>query len=169
MYSEIQYVQKETENYCHGGASLFNPGVLVISLEIQYVETDMNQEVIDRLERSNYFSFATLKKSGEYVATPVWFAPHEGSYYLFSARDAGKIKRLRNFTQCRVATCTASGTVTGEWLDARAQLLEQPEDRIVALAALRQKYGWQMKITDCLSNLSGKMTRRIYIRVDLEN
>ena len=129
----------------------------------------MNPDEIEQLEQSNYFSFATLKKSGDYVATPVWFAPHEGSYYLFSAPDAGKIKRLRNFSQCRVAVCTVSGTVTGEWIEARAQLLELPADRDVALAALRQKYGWQMKLTDCLSSLSGKMSRRVYIRVDLEH
>ena len=122
---------------------------------------------IKRLESGSYMSFATRKKSGEFVATPVWFAPDGDSYYVFSAGNAGKVKRLRNFSEARIAPCTARGRVTGEWLDARAFLLEQPGDQKTALEALRRKYGWQMKIGDIFGNLTGKMERRAYIRVDL--
>ena len=120
---------------------------------------------IEFLEGGNYLSLATLKKSGEYVATPVWFAPDGDSYYLFSAGNAGKTKRLRNFSQCRVAACTMRGIVTGDWLEADGYLLDTEEDNKSALAALRRKYGWQMKLTDTLSGLTGKMDARRYIRV----
>jgi PPOX class probable F420-dependent enzyme len=112
----------------------------------------MSTDQIAQLEHGDYLSLATLKKSGDYVATPVWFAPHGGSYYIFSAPDTGKIKRLRNFEQCRVATCNAAGKLTGEWMDASARILERSEDKDTALAALREKYGWKMKITDWLSS-----------------
>jgi PPOX class probable F420-dependent enzyme len=128
----------------------------------------MSTDQIAQLEHGDYLSLATLKKSGDYVATPVWFAPGGGSYYIFSAPDTGKIKRLRNFTQCRVAACNATGKLTGEWMDASARMLERSADKDTALAALREKYGWKMKITDWLSCLSGKFERRIYIKVDLE-
>ena len=131
-------------------------------------KTHPNPGEIDRLEGGDYLSLATLKKSGEYVATPVWFALHESSYYIFSAPDTGKIKRLRNFEQCRVAACTATGTLTGEWLEGRARMLEETRDRDIALAALRERYGWKMKTTDWLSSLSGKFERRIYIKVELD-
>lgn len=126
----------------------------------------MDQEEVEFLEGGSYLSFATLKKSGDYVATPVWFAPDGDSYYLFSANDAGKVKRLRNFSQCRVAACTVSGKVTGEWLEGNAYLLEPPEDE-AALAALHRKYGWQMKLTDFMSRMAGKINKRTYIRVEL--
>jgi hypothetical protein len=58
------------------------------------------------------------------------------------------------------------GTVTGEWLNTRAHLLEKTEDRNTALQALRRKYGWQMRIGDFFSVLTGKMGRRAYIRID---
>ena len=128
----------------------------------------MNAEELEFLEGGRYLSFATLKKSGDYVATPVWFAPDGDSYYIFSAGAAGKTKRLRNFSQCRVAACTMSGTVTGDWIEGEAFLLEQAGEAETALAALHRKYGWQMKITDTLSRLSGKIAARIYIRVDLK-
>jgi PPOX class probable F420-dependent enzyme len=114
----------------------------------------------------NYISFATRKRSGEFVRTPVWFAPEGGSYYLFSASDAGKVKRLRNFSESRVAPCTVTGKVTGDWENTEAFLLDDQADIAVALRALHRKYGWQMKVTDTLSRLSGKINRRAYIRVD---
>jgi uncharacterized protein len=130
--------------------------------------TSSNSDEIEFLEGGNYLSFATLKKSGDYVATPVWFAPDEGSYYLFSAGNAGKTKRLKNFSQCRVAACTVTGSVTGDWLEGDAYLLSEPAQVKTALAALHRKYGWQMKGTDLLSRLSGKMSGRVYIKVDLK-
>ena len=119
------------------------------------------------LERANYVSFATLRKNGDWVDTPVWFAPEGDTYYIFSAGDAGKVKRLRNFSESRIAACTMSGTVTGEWIKSSAHLLTAEQDREVALSALRRKYGWQMCIADVFSKITGKMGRRAYIRVDL--
>ena len=127
----------------------------------------MNPEHIEFLEGGNYISFSTRKKSGEFVATPVWFAPHKGSYYVFSAGSAGKVKRLRNFSESRIAPCTMRGIPTGDYIDTRAYLLEQPRDQDTALKALRRKYGWQMTVSDIFSRLTGKMQRRAYIRIDM--
>jgi uncharacterized protein len=126
----------------------------------------MDSKILARIERGAYVSFATRKRSGEFVPTPVWFAPGDGGYYLFSAGDAGKVKRLRNFSEVRLAPCTVTGRVTGDWLPGRAFLLDQPEDVDRALAALRRKYGWQMHLLDALSRLAGKLNRRAYIRVE---
>ena len=126
----------------------------------------MDANETDFIEGGNYISLATRKRSGEWVATPVWFAPDEGSYYVFSAGDAGKVKRLRNFSDSRIAACTVTGTLTGELHDARAYVLDKPAGETLALAALRRKYGWQMLLADVLSNLTGKMKRRVYVRID---
>ena len=127
----------------------------------------MKTEDIKSLEKGSYISFATRKKSGDFVATPVWFAPDGDSYYLFSAGEAGKVKRLRNFSESQIAACTMSGRVTGERLDTHAYLLDKPADNKTALAALRRKYGWQMAIGDIFANLTGKMSQRQYIRVEI--
>ena len=118
------------------------------------------------LDRHRYLSLATFRRSGEAVATPVWFAPDGDSYYVFSAGNAGKVKRLRNFSEARVATCTMTGKLTGPWRDTRAYVLDSRADQQRALAALRRKYGWQMLGTDFFSRLSGKMARRAYIRIE---
>jgi PPOX class probable F420-dependent enzyme len=126
----------------------------------------MNANETDFLESGNYISFATRKRSGEWVATPVWFAPDRGKYYVFSAGDSGKVKRLRNFSESRIAPCTMSGTLTGPWRDTRAYVLDKPADQKIALEALRRKYGWQMLTADFFSRLTGKMGRRAYIRIE---
>jgi PPOX class probable F420-dependent enzyme len=102
------------------------------------------------------------------VATPVWFAPYRGSYYLFSAGGVGKVKRLRNFSQTRIAACTMRGAVTGDWLDCEAIILQTQADRDIALQALRDKYVLQMRIGDVFAKLSGKMSKRAFIRIVLE-
>ena len=127
----------------------------------------MSKAQIEELEAGSYLSFATLKRSGDWVATPVWFAPLDGHYYLFSASDAGKVKRLRNFSDARIAPCTVTGKLTGDWMDTEAVLLETPEGESTALKALHRKYGLQMKITDLLSGITGKKKNRAYIRVDI--
>ncbi|QFU74559.1 PPOX class F420-dependent oxidoreductase [Halioglobus maricola] len=127
----------------------------------------MSKQQIAKLEAGKYLSFATLKRSGDYVATPVWFAPLNGHYYLFSAEDAGKVKRLRNFSEARVAPCTVSGKLKGEFMDTQAELLDSPEDIATALEALHKKYGLSMKVTDFFSGLTGKKDKRAYIRVHI--
>ena len=126
----------------------------------------MDANETDFIEGGNYISLATRKRSGERVATPVWFAPDQGSYYVFSAGDAGNVKRLRNFSDSRIAACTVTGALTGELHDACAYVLDKPAEETIALAALRRKYGWQMLLADFFSNLTGKMKRRVYIRID---
>jgi PPOX class probable F420-dependent enzyme len=126
----------------------------------------MDTNELEFLQSGSYISFATRKRSGEWVATPVWFAPDQGSYYVFSAGGAGKIKRLRNFSETRIAACTFRGVLTGEWSDTQASVLDDTADQDRALAALRRKYGWQMLMGDFFSHLTGKMGRRAYIRID---
>ncbi len=127
----------------------------------------MTKDTIARLEKGNYISFSTRKKSGEFVSTAVWFAPDDDGYYLFSANKAGKVKRLRNFSESKMASCNVMGAVSGDWVDTRAYLLDSPEDEKKALAALRRKYGLQMLLGDCFSTLTGKMKKRAYIRVEV--
>ncbi len=115
-----------------------------------------------------YISFSTLRRNGNWVDTPVWFAPAADCYYVFSAGNAGKVKRLRNFSQCRVAPCTFNGSLTGEHLAGTAWLVTEAEEAGKALQALRDKYGWQMRVTDFGAKLSGRFDRRQYIGFRLD-
>ena len=123
---------------------------------------------MDPFAGERYFSLATFRKTGKEVATPVWFAERDGRYYLFSEARAGKVKRLRNSSRARVAACNVSGVVPGEWHDARATLLDDAEAIATAHRTMRAKYGVQMRITDLLASLSGRIKKRAWIEVTLD-
>jgi len=120
------------------------------------------------LIRARYVSFATFRKSGDMVATPVWCAEANGDYFIFSAGNAGKVKRLRNSSRARFAVCDAHGKVLGEWQDAEAVLIEDAAGIARALTALRGKYGWQMWLADVGAKLTGRYHKRSYIRARFE-
>lgn len=119
------------------------------------------------LQRAKYISFATLKRNGESVETPVWAGNEGDSLYVFSEADAGKVKRLRNFSRSRVAPCTAIGKVTGGWYASEAFILNDEADIKQAYKALYKKYGLIMGITDFFSKLSGRYNNRALIRIDV--
>lgn len=119
------------------------------------------------LATAQYLSLATYRRNGEAVETPVWFAADGGAIFVFSAGDAGKVKRLRNSARARVAPCDVRGRILGDWIDAEAELLDDPADRDRAWRALRAKYGWRMRGVDVFSRLAGRIERRAYIRIRL--
>ena len=119
--------------------------------------------------RAPYVSLGTYRKSGVEVATPVWCAEDLGDFFIFSAGDAGKVKRIRLGGRSRMAVCDVRGRLLGDWCDTQAELVEDAAGIDRALAALRRKYGWQMWLADTGAKLSGRFHRRAYIRVRLQN
>jgi PPOX class probable F420-dependent enzyme len=121
------------------------------------------------LQGARYASFATFRKSGAAVEVPVWFAEHGGRYYVFSAGNAGKVKRLRNSDRARVAACDFRGKVLGPWLPARARVITDPASIAAGARAMRAKYGFQSWIGDVLATLSGRKAKRAWIEIVLED
>ena len=122
---------------------------------------------MQELNEGRYFSLATFRKSGTAVPTPVWYAEVDGRYYVFSAGDAGKVKRLRNGNKARVALCDARGGLLGDWHEATARLFDEDELVEKAHRALRAKYGWQMILADLGAKLTGRYNKRQFIEVSL--
>ena len=98
---------------------------------------------------------------------PIWFAALDGRLYVFSEGQAGKVKRLRNSSRARVAVCDLRGRLRGEWIEAVARVVDDPETIERAFAALRAKYGWQMWIPDLFSRLAGRIHRRAIIEIEV--
>ena len=122
----------------------------------------------DLLE-ARYLSLATFRKSGDEVATPVWFAEDGGRLYVFTAGDSGKVKRLRNGPRARVAPCTVRGKLLGDWREARGRFVEDAATIDRAYRSLRRKYGLQMWLTDLLSRLGGRYGQRAVLEIELSD
>lgn len=115
--------------------------------------------------RDRYVSLATFRRDGREVRTPVWIAGEAGRYFVFSEGDAGKVKRIRATGRVRLATCSVTGRVHGDWLEGRGRIVGAPEEIALAYRQLHTKYGWQMAIGDFFARLSGRYGRRAILEI----
>ena len=119
--------------------------------------------------QETYINLSTRKRDGSFVDTPVWFA-QEGdtnNYYVFSLKNVGKIKRIRNFPEVKVGICTFSGKPKGGWAYAMADLVDEPETTKGAYSILRKKYGIRFRIGDFFSWIKGTYHKRQIIRFSI--
>ena len=120
-------------------------------------------------DNEKYLSLATQKRDGSLVWTPVWFAQDQAQpdYYVFSAGDAGKVKRIRNFPAVQLAACNMSGKVHGKAITGRAGLVVDEATITLAYGLLINKYGWQLRLTNLFSRLFGRYQSRQIIKISL--
>jgi uncharacterized protein len=114
-----------------------------------------------------YVSLATYRRNGVEVKTPVWIGELAGRYYMFSAGDAGKVKRIRATPRVRLAACDIRGNVRSNWIEGRARIVSEPALIGSVQKALRRKYGLIMWLSDVMATLAGRMRRRAYIEIEL--
>ena len=117
------------------------------------------------LAGERYVSLGTWRRDGRVVDTPVWVVGLDAALYCYSADDAGKIKRLRNSHRARVAACDMRGRVTGPWHEASACRVADASLAARVFAALREKYGWQMRLADGAAWLARRRGRRAVIEI----
>ena len=108
------------------------------------------------------------------VTTPVWFAMSDGTIYVETHADAGKLKRLRHTDRVTFAPCTYSGKVTGAVITGCARVLTEPAESAAALALLAKKYGVMRNIHHFVRDL-GRTLRgeakvgEVYIAIEPMN
>ena len=104
----------------------------------------MAATIPNELRNQKYISLATFRKSGVPVRTPIWFAEDNGTLYIFTNPESGKVKRLRNNPAVMVAPCTIRGRIIGPEFSGRARILPQ-EAWPAARQLLKDKY-WLMRL-----------------------
>jgi uncharacterized protein len=108
-----------------------------------------------QFDAAKFLSIETYRKSGQAMPTAVWFAEISGAYYFQTQTNAGKVKRIRNNASVRIAPCTQSGAITGEWIAARAEVVTDTPAALAAHQALTKKYGLMKRIFDLVNRRKG--------------
>lgn len=111
-----------------------------------------------------YLNLETYRKTGVPVRTPVWFARDDrdpATLYVYSEINAGKVKRIRNNPNVKIAPCNMRGTVKGAWSAATARLVDGDE-AARGHALLNRKY-WPKRLVGFLS--PGRRARQQIIAV----
>lgn len=125
----------------------------------------MTSDKLSQFAGKKYLSLESYRKNGKAVATPVWFGEDGGELYIYSLADAGKVKRIRNNPRVRVAPCDLRGKLKGEWLEARARILDGAEAE-KGHRLLDEKYGLLKKIGNAFSKLMKRERVVIAIKPD---
>ena len=111
---------------------------------------------LEELESEKCISLETYRKNNESVQTPVWFVIKDDLIYVVTRDQTGKVKRLRNNQQVKIATCNFKGKIKGQWISGTAEILS--EDKIKEIVKLREKkYGLMAKIAKFLSRGKGEL------------
>ena len=125
----------------------------------------MSSDKLSQFAGEKYLNLETFRKNGKAVATPVWFAEDGGVLYIYSLDDAGKVKRIRNNPRVRVAPCDMRGKLKGEWVEARARIV-QGDEATKGHRLLDEKYGLLKKIGNVFSKLMKR--ERVVIAIELD-
>jgi hypothetical protein len=121
---------------------------------------------LQELASSRYVLLTTFRRDGTPVPTPVWVARLDGALGVWTAPEAGKVKRIRRDPAVLVATCDLRGGNAGAAHPGRAELLDAAGVQQV-LSELRGKYGLQGRLTLLASRLRGRLPRSAGIRIVL--
>ncbi len=104
----------------------------------------MQMPIPDAIHGQKYISLATFRKTGVPVYTPIWFAEEGGKLCFMTNSKLGKVKRLRNNSQVRIAPCTIRGKITGPEFAGTARILPPTEAESVR-RAIKAKY-WLARV-----------------------
>ena len=111
---------------------------------------------VSKLESEKYISLETYKKNKEAVRTPVWFVIKNDLVYVLTRDQTGKIKRLKNNQNVKIATCNIKGKITGELTKGTAKILSDSETSEVSKWR-DKKYGFFSRVAKVLTKSKGKI------------
>ncbi|MYV98972.1 PPOX class F420-dependent oxidoreductase [Streptomyces sp. SID3343] len=124
------------------------------------------QADLDRLSAGKYVLLTTFRRDGRAVGTAVWVVRDGDALGAWTARDSGKVKRLRNSGRVTVAQCDARGNARGAAVAGHAELLDEAgTERYRGL--IRRKFGVLGRLTLLGSRLRRGTGATIGIRIEL--
>ena len=123
------------------------------------------------LRSVKYINLTTFRKSGAAVATPLWFAEHQGVLYTQTFPTAGKLRRIRHTARVTVASCTFNGKALGPEIEGRARIITDEQEILLAEVSLALKYGLTRRIYRGALSIYSRLRRqapegRTYIAIE---
>lgn len=110
---------------------------------------------LDEITSQKCISLETYRKNNKPVKTPVWFVVKNNLIYVVTRSKTGKVKRLKNNNQVKIAPCTFKGKITGDEVSGIATILGDEETK-EAVKWRDKKYGFMAKIIKFFSRNKGE-------------
>ncbi|WP_194814477.1 PPOX class F420-dependent oxidoreductase [Nocardia sp. XZ_19_385] len=119
---------------------------------------------LGELAAGKYLLLTTFRRDGRAVPTPVWVMRDGQALAVWSAADAGKVKRIRNEGRVTVASCDWRGKPLSEPVHGFAEVLA-PAESVHYVELMKRKYGLVARVGLLGSALRGGPGRMAGIRV----
>ncbi|NND86308.1 MAG: PPOX class F420-dependent oxidoreductase [Nitrosopumilus sp.] len=119
---------------------------------------------LDKIKSQKCISLETYRKNNQPVKTPVWFVVKNNLIYVVTRSKTGKVKRLKNNSNVRIAPCTFKGKITGDEISGVVTILNDEEAKEV-VKWRDKKYGLIAKIAKFFSKNKGEFFA-ISIKID---
>ena len=111
---------------------------------------------LEEIESEKYISVETYRKNGDPVRTPVWFTIKDNQIFVVTRDQTGKVKRLKNNIQVKIAICTIKGEIKGKWVSGVAEILDGEKTKD-AVKRRDKKYGFFSKMARFLTKSKGEL------------
>ena len=103
-----------------------------------------------------YLSLETYKRDNTPIQTPVWFVIDNDQLYITTKETTGKVKRLRNNQNARIAVCSMKGDIKSDWIDVGVEKISE-ESNVEKIVKLRKKkYGFSARLINMFTSQKGK-------------
>ena len=76
--------------------------------------------------------------------------------YVVTRNQTGKVKRLKNNLQVKIAPCTFKGKIIGNWISGTTKILDENQTKEM-VKARDKKYGFMAKIAKFFSKSKGEL------------
>ena len=115
----------------------------------------MSDKLTETFKNHQYINVETFRKNGVGVKTPVWFAQDGDTLVVRTESTSGKMKRIRNNAHVRIAPCDSRGAVLGEWVKARAEIIQNDTENRRIDQLVTKKYGLFKRFFDLMQKFRG--------------
>ena len=110
----------------------------------------------DQFIDQKYLSLETYKRDSTPIQTPVWFVTENDQLYITTKETTGKVKRLRNNQNARIAVCSMKGDIKSNWVDVGLEKIPE-ESNVEKIVKLRKKkYGFSARLVSMFTSQKGK-------------
>ena len=103
-----------------------------------------------------YLSLETYKRDNTPIQTPVWFVIDNDQLYITTKETTGKVKRLRNNQNARIAVCSMKGDIKSDWVDVGLEKIHEESDVEKIVKLRKKKYGFSARLISMFTSQKGK-------------
>ena len=110
----------------------------------------------DQFIDQKYLSLETYKRDSTPIQTPVWFVTENDQLYITTKETTGKVKRLRNNQNARIAVCSMKGDIKSDWVDVGLENIPEESDVEKIVKLRKKKYGFSARLVSMFTSQKGK-------------